>query len=126
MKSYLLLSICFSSVINPLCGQSEVPNVEQVPGRLLAGVIDAQQGRTAVLEIHEGFLWSAPEGAGSLAGSHQRIQCWDISDVTGDTPESRLINVHPKQTFSVSRGPLDAHGSLKTGDQIHLGTVNQS
>lgn len=116
----LLLSHAFA------LAQSNIPNVPQVPGRLLAGMIEPMQGRTAVLEIHEGYLWSAPESPGSLPGSDLRIRAWDISGITGDTPETRAINVQLKQTLSVSNGPLDSHGSLKSDQHLHLGSFNRS
>ena len=122
-----LLAVAVSFLVaEGIRAQSQIPNVEQVPGRLLAGPFATGDGRTAVLAIHEGYLWQSPESPGSLAESNLLVRAWDISSVVGGTPETRQLNVVQKQVFGVSAMPIDAHGSVKSNEHLHLGSFNRS
>ena len=88
------------------------PNVPQVPGRLLTPLLAPQQGRTAVLAFHNGWLYSVPEAPSSQPNSDVRVRRWNISD---------LANVREVEQLGISPMPVMAHGYLFLGRNLVLG-----
>lgn len=113
----LLLTLLFS--INPLFAQG-VPNVNQTKGNLIAGPFAPQQGRTAVIAYHQGWLITYPEIPSSAPVTingvptplDYQIRQWDISD---------LSNVRELQQLGVTPHGFSAHGAIKTGDWLIFG-----
>ncbi|HSH93868.1 MAG TPA: Ig-like domain-containing protein, partial [Roseimicrobium sp.] len=112
MKRWIavLLLVVFAWVENS--GAQGFPNVPQTPGQLLTPLLEPMQGRTAVIEWHNGWLYTAPESPDSLPGSDLQARRWDLSN---------LANVHAVELLGVSPQPVNAHGSLKVGDRLVLG-----
>ncbi len=114
-----LFLICFLGVVAPLRGQG-FPNVPQTPGTLIAGPLAPEQGRTAVITIQGGWLFSFPEipSSGGVTYNGQPLQLdflmrqWDISD---------LGNIRQVATFGRTEQGFDAHGVMHTGDWTVFG-----
>ena len=88
------------------------PNVSQTKGELLSGPLAANQGRTAVIAYHQGFIITDPESPGSAPGSLLQGQMWDISDPRN--PIGTVIN---------GMGPnsgIAAHGYYNEGAYIRM------
>ena len=68
----------------PLPAQSQsgpgFPNQPQTKGELLSGPLAPNQGRTASIAYHQGFIVTTPESPGSAPGSDQLSRAWDISN----------------------------------------------
>ncbi|MFT5467068.1 MAG: DNA-binding beta-propeller fold protein YncE [Verrucomicrobiales bacterium] len=119
-----------------LLGQG-FPNVPQTPGALLSegsnvtllnpdsitrnpdvatnesGLLERQQGRTAIIAWFNGWLYSIVENSSSAAGSDLRNRVWDLSDLDNLTAE--YISLPD------GSGPMNSHGWVQRGDLIDLG-----
>jgi DNA-binding beta-propeller fold protein YncE len=95
----------------PLHGQG-FPNVTQTPGSLLTPLLAPQQGRTAVIAYHNGWLYTVPEMPASQPGSDFLVRRWNISN---------LSNVRVAETYDETEHPVMAHGYLNIGDYLVLG-----
>jgi hypothetical protein len=60
--------LCLFSATNGLFGQG-FPNVVQTPGELLTPLLAPDQGRTAVIAYHNGWLYTVPEMPASQPNS---------------------------------------------------------
>lgn len=113
------------------------PNVPQTPGTLLsegssvtllnpdnitrnpdiatneAGLLERQQGRTAIVAWFNGWLYTIVENSSSAAGSDLRNRVWNLSDLNNLTVEYISL---PDGT-----GPMNSHGWVQRGDLIDLG-----
>lgn len=101
----------FGGMTASLHGQG-FPNVTQTPGRLLTPLLAPQQGRTAVIAYHNGWLYTVPEMPASQPGSDFLVRRWNISN---------LSNVHVAETYDETQHPVMAHGYLNIGDYLVLG-----
>ncbi|CAM2010779.1 immunoglobulin domain-containing protein [Acanthopleuribacter pedis] len=114
----VVMSFCLGCL--PLAAQG-FPNVPQTPGTLIAGPIAPQQGRTAVITIQGGWLFTFPEvpSSGGVTFNGQPLQIdylmrqWDISD---------LGNIREIANFGRTTQGFDAHGVVHTGDWTVFGT----
>lgn len=88
------------------------PNVTQTPGDLLTPLLAPNQGRTAVIAYHNGWLYTVPEMPASQPNSDFLVRRWDMSD---------LSNVTVAETYNETEHPVMAHGYLKIGDYLALG-----
>lgn len=88
------------------------PNHEQAPGALLTPLLAPEQGRTAVIAYHNGWLYTVPEMPASQPGSDFLVRRWDLSD---------LGNVRAVEVYEETQHPVMAHGYLKIGDYLALG-----
>ncbi|QTD52707.1 immunoglobulin domain-containing protein [Sulfidibacter corallicola] len=97
------------------------PNVPQTPGTLLAGPLAPEQGRTAVITIQGGWVFSFPEIPssgpvlfnGSLLENDYQMRQWDISN---------LSNVREVARLGVTTQGFDAHGVVHSGNWTIFGT----
>lgn len=96
---------------SPLRGQG-FPNVTQTPGRLLTPLLAPQQGRTAVIAYHNGWLYTVPEMPSSQPGSDFLVRRWNLAD---------LSDVTVAETYDETNHPVMAHGYLQIGDYLALG-----
>ena len=89
------------------------PNLAQVPGAVLSGLNAPGQGRTAIIAYHNGVLFTVPEVPSSQPGADFLVRTWDISDPT-----------EPLQlaTWGVTPMPINAHGYMKSGEYLILGS----
>jgi hypothetical protein len=108
-----IVSLCLGLSGLPLsvCGQG-FPNVPQTPGRLLTPLLAPQQGRTAVIAYHNGWLYTVPEMPSSQPNSDFLVRRWDISD---------LSRVSVAEVYDETEHPVMAHGYLNIGDYLVLG-----
>ena len=90
---------------------ADLPNVTQVPGTLLAGPIDPEQGRAAIVAWHGGRIVSVPEAPGSQPGADLQVRVVDIRD-----PASPVVEVRP---FTASG--FNAHGYFHSGTHLYIG-----
>ncbi|MAS95271.1 MAG: hypothetical protein CMO55_18895 [Verrucomicrobiales bacterium] len=88
------------------------PNVVQTPGELLTPLLAPNQGRTAVIAYHNGWLYTVPEIPSSQSGSDYQVRRWNISN---------LSNVTVEEVLGETEHPVMAHGYLKIGDYLCLG-----
>ena len=89
------------------------PNVPQVPGTLLSGgLLAPNQGRTAIIAYHNGWLFTIPEHPSSMPGSDYQGRRWNISDPS---------NAQVMETLGISGSSTSAHGYHKLGDYLMLG-----
>lgn len=88
------------------------PNVPQTPGALLTPLLAPQQGRTAVIAYHNGWLYTVPEMPSSQPGSDFLVRRWNLSN---------LSNVTVAETYDETNHPVMAHGYLHLGDYLCLG-----
>lgn len=89
------------------------PNVPQVPGTLLSGgLLEPNQGRTAIIAYHNGVLYTVPELPSSMPGSDFQARSWDITD-----PSNAVVT----GVLGISGGTTSAHGFVKIGDYLLLG-----
>lgn len=95
----------------PLFGQG-FPNVPQTAGALLTPLLAPQQGRTAVIAYHNGWLYTVPEMPSSQPGSDFLVRRWNISN---------LAEVTVAETYGETEHPVMAHGYLSLGDYLCLG-----
>lgn len=95
----------------PLAGQG-FPNVPQTPGRLLTPLLAPQQGRTAVIAYHNGWLYTVPEMPSSQPNSDFLVRRWNLAN---------LSNVTVAETYDETNHPVMAHGYLQIGDYLALG-----
>lgn len=105
----LILGLC--GISGHVAGQG-FPNVAQTPGELLTPLLAPNQGRTAVIAYHNGWLYTVPEIPSSQPGSDYQVRRWNISD---------LSNVRVEETLGETEHPVMAHGYLKIGDYLALG-----
>lgn len=106
---HCLLIILSLESFNQLYAQ-QVPNVAQTKGELLSGPLAPNQGRTAVIAYHQGFIITDPEAPGSAPGSDNLGRMWDISDPR-----------NPVETVINGMGPnsaIAAHGYYYEGGYI--------
>lgn len=88
------------------------PNVPQVAGQALAGLVAPQQGRTAIIAYHNGVLFTVPEVPASQPGADHLVRTWDLADPT----QPQLLTVE-----GVTPMPINAHGYYKSGEYLVLG-----
>lgn len=88
------------------------PNVPQTPGALLTPLLAPQQGRTAVIAYHNGWLYTVPEMPSSQPNSDFLVRRWNLSN---------LSNVTVAETYNETEHPVMAHGYLHMGDYLCLG-----
>ena len=89
------------------------PNVPQTAGDILSGLNAPGQGRTAIIAYHNGVLYTVPEVPSSQPGADFLVRSWDISNpaLPGETAD-----------FGVTPMPINAHGYLKNGDFLSVGS----
>ena len=115
MKFRLLLTaLCVAAGLNLEQAEAQgFPNVPQTPGTLLSGgLLEPNQGRTAIIAYHNGWLYTVPEHPSSQAGSDYQARRWNIADPG---------NVQVMETLGISGGSTSAHGFQKIGDYLLLG-----
>ena len=99
-----------------------IPNVQQgVPGSLLAGPVDPDMGRLAVITYLGGHIITVPETPGSEPGDHQIVQAWDLSDPSNP---QLVAPTNPNDNgghFGRTGNPLLAHGSISRGNEVFIG-----
>jgi DNA-binding beta-propeller fold protein YncE len=88
------------------------PNVEQVPGTLLAGPVAPEMGRLAIMEYLGGKVVTIPEKPSSPRGSDFIVRSWDLAD------PSNPVEVG---THGVTFQPFRAHGTIKSNNQVFIG-----
>jgi DNA-binding beta-propeller fold protein YncE/cytochrome c peroxidase len=88
------------------------PNVPQTPGTLLTPLLAPEQGRTAVIAYHNGWLYTVPEMPSSQPGSDFLVRRWNLAN---------LSNVTVAETYDETNHPVMAHGYLHLGDYLCLG-----
>ncbi len=109
--AWLVLAGKFLASLAPLLGQG-FPNVPQTAGALLTPLLAPQQGRTAVIAYHNGWLYTVPEMPSSQPGSDFLVRRWNLSN---------LSNVTVAETYGETEHPVMAHGYLSMGDYLCLG-----
>lgn len=112
MRSVLAILVVFFGVSGQIFGQG-FPNVPQTAGSLLTPLLEPNQGRTAVIAYHNGWLYTAPEAPSSQPGSDILARRWDISN---------LASVQVEEVLGISPMPILAHGYLKMGNNLVLGS----
>ncbi len=115
MKFRILVSILTAGLaLSSHRAQSQgFPNVPQTPGALLSGgLLAPQQGRTAIIAWHNGWLYTIPEHPSSMPGSDYQGRRWNIADPT---------NAQVMETLGISGSSTSAHGYHKLGDYLMLG-----
>ena len=107
--SLLLLSILFLGFFDSVIAQSGpgVPNIQRTKGELLSGPLAPEQGRTAVVAYHQGFIVTVPEAPGSAPGSDLLPRVWNFSDPRA--PSSQVV-----AGMSANSG-IAAHGYWQEG-----------
>lgn len=112
MRTFFLLFLLLAGVSSlDLKGQG-FPNIPRTAGELLTPLLEPNQGRTAVIAYHNGWLYTAPEGPASQPGSDVQARRWNLAD---------LDNVTVEEVLGPSPMPLMAHGYLKKGNFLALG-----
>jgi WD40 repeat protein len=95
----------------PLAGQG-FPNIPQTPGALLTPLLAPQQGRTAVIAYHNGWLYTVPEMPSSQPNSDFLVRRWNLAN---------LSDVTVAETYDETNHPVMAHGYVHIGDYLALG-----
>ncbi len=75
-------------------------------------VVGPEQGRTAVIAYHNGWLYTVPEMPSSQPGSDFLVRRWNLAN---------LSNVTVAETYDETNHPVMAHGYLHLGDYLCLG-----
>ena len=96
------------------------PNTNQTAGALLTNLMVPTQGRTAILAYHNGTLYTVPEIPSSQPNSDFLVRTWDLSNLAGPPGANDPVLVN--DTFGVTPMPINAHGYLKSGDYLVLGS----
>lgn len=89
------------------------PNVPRTEGELLTPLLVPNQGRTAIIAWHNGWIYTAPEAPSSQPGSDIQARRWNFAD---------LSNVIVEEVLGTSPMPILAHGYLKMGNNLVLGS----
>ena len=113
----LLLAMCTFGVVHAQTHSDPpvtpgFPNVTQVPGALLSGLNEPNQGRLAIIAYNNGVLFTLPEVPGSQPGSDHLARAWDINDPT---------NPAVTEVLGETPMPINAHGYLKIDNELILG-----
>ena len=122
LRHSIVLALIFSLLVG---GSSRLlaqgfPNVPQTPGTLIAGPLAPEQGRTAVITVQGGWVFSFPEipSSGPVIFNGQplpldyQMRQWDLSD---------LSNIRQINTFGQTFQGFDAHGVMHTGNWTVFG-----
>ncbi len=113
MRLFLTVACTVGLICESLSFGQGFPNVPQVPGALLSGgLLEPQQGRTAIITYHNGWLYTVPEHPSSQPGSDYQARRWNLADPT---------NAQVMETLGISGGSTSAHGYQKIGDYLLLG-----
>jgi len=87
------------------------PNIERIPGELLAGPVAPEQGRTAIIAWHGDHIVTVPEAPGSQVGADVQMRVVSIAD-----PENPDVTILPAHTAG-----FHAHGYYQTGAHLFVG-----
>lgn len=88
------------------------PNLPRTPGQLLTPLLAPQQGRTAMIAYHSGWLYTVPEMPSSQPGSDFLVRRWNLAD---------LADVRVEEVYEETNHPVMAHGYVHRGDYLCLG-----
>ena len=113
-KGFLLTIALAATMLTPAQLKAQgFPNVPQTAGNLLSGgLLEPNQGRTAIIAFHNGWLYTVPEHPSSMPGSDYQARRWNIADPT---------NAQVIETLGISGSSTSAHGFHKIGDYLLLG-----
>lgn len=95
----------------PTASAQGFPNITRTPGELLAGPVDPEQGRTAIIAWHGDHIVSIPEPPGSQPGADLRMRVVDISD-----PRNPQVTILPATT-----GGFNSHAYFHYGPYLYVG-----